>query len=119
VVTSKPPCLTDENSVAAASVALRPIIFKTPTYLGRGRLPRQCPQPFANPVPWFRANGPTMAAGTAHKGNQKSSAMNPQSATPTSIIVHSEGFNPNSLPSLTTYVIMEFPDTNISHCSDC
>jgi sensor domain CHASE-containing protein len=32
--------------------------------------------------------------------------MNPQSATPTSIIVHSEGFSPNNLPSLTTYVII-------------
>jgi hypothetical protein len=32
--------------------------------------------------------------------------MNPQSATPPSIIDHSEGVNPNSLPSLITYVII-------------
>jgi hypothetical protein len=39
-------------------------------------------------------------------GNQKSSVMNPQSATPPSIIDHSEGVSPNSLPSLITYVII-------------
>jgi hypothetical protein len=38
--------------------------------------------------------------------NQKSRVMSPQSATPTSISDHSEGFNPNSLPSLITYVII-------------
>ena len=32
--------------------------------------------------------------------------MSPQSATPTSISDHSEGFNPNSLPSLITYAII-------------
>src|ERR1017187_5084410 len=36
-------------------------------------------------------------------GDQKSSVTNPQSATPTSSIDHSEGFSANSLPSLTTY----------------
>jgi len=48
-----------------------------------------------------------MAAGTAYgPRNQKSRVMSPQSATPTSISDHSEGFNPNSLPSLITYVII-------------
>jgi hypothetical protein len=48
-----------------------------------------------------------MAAGTAYGSrNQKSKVMSPQSATPTSISDHSEGFNPNSLPSLITYVII-------------
>ena len=32
--------------------------------------------------------------------------MSPQSATPASISDHSEGFNPNSLPSLITYAII-------------
>jgi len=48
-----------------------------------------------------------MAAGTAYDSrNQKSRVTSPQSATPTSISDHSEGFNPNSLPSLITYVII-------------
>jgi hypothetical protein len=38
--------------------------------------------------------------------NQKSRVISPQSVTPISIIDHSEGFSPNSLPSLITYVII-------------
>jgi len=40
------------------------------------------------------------------KPDQKSSVRNPQSATLTSNTDHSEGFSPNSLPSLTTYAII-------------
>ena len=38
--------------------------------------------------------------------DHKSSAINPQSATPTSSSDHSEGFSANSLPSLTTYALI-------------
>jgi hypothetical protein len=36
-------------------------------------------------------------------GDQKSNVATPQTATPASSIDHSEGFNANNLPSLTTY----------------
>jgi hypothetical protein len=38
--------------------------------------------------------------------DHKNSAINPQSATPTSSSDHSEGFSANNLPSLTTYAII-------------
>ena len=44
--------------------------------------------------------------GAAQTGDQKSNVANPQSATPASNIVQSEGFSANSLPSLTTYAII-------------
>jgi hypothetical protein len=44
--------------------------------------------------------------GAAQTGDQKSNVANPQSATPASSIVQSEGFSANSLPSLTTYAII-------------
>jgi hypothetical protein len=42
----------------------------------------------------------------AQTGDQKSNVANPQSATPASSIDHSDGFNANNLPSLTTYAII-------------
>jgi hypothetical protein len=108
VVPFKPPCLTQLKLKSG------PIVACTgPQFLSRllisgaaGRLglsPAVCePRPLGS-----HATGPTKAAGTAHEsGNQKSRVRNPQSATPISIIDHSEGFSPNSLPSLTTYVII-------------
>ena len=50
----------------------------------------------------MRSTYPARAAAKDHN----SSAINPQSATPTSSSDHSEGFSANNLPSLTTYAII-------------
>src|SRR5512139_4347305 len=48
----------------------------------------------------------SLRSGYFHGNHQKSSVANPQSATPTNSIPHSEGFSANSVPSLVTYGII-------------